>query len=777
MTSKYGVARAPDDARLLHSFRCVGGSRDTVTPCAGSRFEWRLPQALPTGAALPRAQAERLVAALLGNAPAGARPGDSPDGRSRSARGVDADDVMIVAGDGAKGDGNAAVVATVDRLRTALHSAVEYGRAACDDRGEREQEQAGEQERREAQQRQAASPSLQQAPVRFGQTEDALKGGEDALKGEGIETAATEESAASSNGMGPWARLCFNWVTPIVRTGYARELGQSDTFVLPKPLQPATVDAEVHNHYRDGTSLRSALYNMQRRAVAVGVLMNLLAATCRVVQPVSLGYIIEYLDTEVAGSAAPRITLSGALAQCFVLLITSLLAGALQAHYFQLGRSHIGQRAVSACCLLLYEKSLRMSASVRAGGGEANGEASGEAGGEADGKDTGQGQGKGKGGGSGGGEGAHELNLLASDAQNLLEGAFWAVRTAEYAPIIVASVALLFYHLGAAAAAGLFVLVLAVVAQRRIAQYQHRCGRRQMGVTDERVRLTQQALHGIKLVKYEAHESFYGRRIAAARAQELKLLRRVRMCVAFNEFLTGATSLLVALAAFGTCAAIEGATSLTPKRIFVSIATFNLLRQPLTFVPLIVESSLLSALLRECPAVAADAASDSGLAVVGSVSYAAQAPWIRQSTVRENIAFAPGSAVGGGGAVADKEAQAHYRHVLSACGLGADLATFPAGDATVIGEKGVNISGGQRQRVSLARCAMARRQIVLLDDPLSALDSRLAERIFQRCVLELMLGRGRGAGAGAVHASAGAARLVLLVTHDVALLPRVDHVI
>ena len=49
-----------------------------------------------------------------------------------------------------------------------------------------------------------------------------------------------------------------------------------------------------------------------------------------------------------------------------------------------------------------------------------------------------------------------------------------------------------------------------------------------------------------------------------------------------------------------------------------------------------------------------------------------------------------------------------------------------AGDQTEMGERGVNVSGGQKQRISLARAVYSGADIVLLDDPLSALDAKVS---------------------------------------------------
>ncbi len=76
--------------------------------------------------------------------------------------------------------------------------------------------------------------------------------------------------------------------------------------------------------------------------------------------------------------------------------------------------------------------------------------------------------------------------------------------------------------------------------------------------------------------------------------------------------------------------------------------------------------------------------------------------------------------------------QITYDSVLEACALKPDLKMLPAGDMTEIGEKGINLSGGQKQRVSLARAVYADRDIYLLDDPLSAVDSHVGKHIFNK---------------------------------------------
>jgi ATP-binding cassette subfamily C (CFTR/MRP) protein 9 len=66
--------------------------------------------------------------------------------------------------------------------------------------------------------------------------------------------------------------------------------------------------------------------------------------------------------------------------------------------------------------------------------------------------------------------------------------------------------------------------------------------------------------------------------------------------------------------------------------------------------------------------------------------------------------------------------EARYVKTIRACCLNTDFESLDAGDLSEIGEKGINLSGGQKARVSLARAIYADNDIVLIDDPVSALD-------------------------------------------------------
>ena len=103
------------------------------------------------------------------------------------------------------------------------------------------------------------------------------------------------------------------------------------------------------------------------------------------------------------------------------------------------------------------------------------------------------------------------------------------------------------------------------------------------------------------------------------------------------------------------------------------------------------------------------------------VGYCSQTPWLQSMSIRENILFS------------SPYEDVRYKTVLEACALTIDLVEFKDGDLSEIGENGIGLSGGQKARVALARAVYSRAKLLLLDDPLSALDHQTAETIMLKC--------------------------------------------
>jgi ATP-binding cassette subfamily B protein len=107
--------------------------------------------------------------------------------------------------------------------------------------------------------------------------------------------------------------------------------------------------------------------------------------------------------------------------------------------------------------------------------------------------------------------------------------------------------------------------------------------------------------------------------------------------------------------------------------------------------------------------------------VRGAVGVVTQRPVLFSETLLENLLVG--------------QTDASRDRVLAACeiaGVSLFLDDLPHGFETVIGERGVNLSGGQRQRVALARALLTDAPVLVLDDPLSAVDTETELRILER---------------------------------------------
>ena len=156
------------------------------------------------------------------------------------------------------------------------------------------------------------------------------------------------------------------------------------------------------------------------------------------------------------------------------------------------------------------------------------------------------------------------------------------------------------------------------------------------------------------------------------------------------------------------------------------------------------KSSLINAILGELY-------NDGGEVVVQQdmkVSYVAQTPWMLNATIRENIIFN------------DAYDEDKYIRIVQATQLVHDINILDDGDQTMIGEKGINLSGGQKQRIAIARACYATTDLLILDDPLSALDPAVATSVFRDCIQKFIAPE----------------TTVLMVTNQLQHLPKLDRV-
>ena len=119
------------------------------------------------------------------------------------------------------------------------------------------------------------------------------------------------------------------------------------------------------------------------------------------------------------------------------------------------------------------------------------------------------------------------------------------------------------------------------------------------------------------------------------------------------------------------------------------------------------------------------------------VGYCAQTPWLQSMSIRDNILFS------------EPYEEIRYKQVLEASALLPDLVEFKHGDLSNIGENGIGLSGGQKARVALARAVYSKAKVLLLDDPLSALDHQTADFIVHKLLASSLVD----------------GRVIVLVTH------------
>jgi len=412
------------------------------------------------------------------------------------------------------------------------------------------------------------------------------------------------------------------------------------------------------------------------------------------------------------------------------------------------------------------------------------------------------------------------VNLMSVDVQKFMDLLPYANILWSALLQIGLSTFFIYQELGWPAFVGVAILVISLPLNGYLAGLMRKFQLEQMKLKDKRIKLMNEILGGMKVLKLYAWEPSFINQIGVIRNNEIKVMKKAAYFQAFMSFFWTTAPFLVGLGSFTTYLFINGGQELTPQKAFVTLSYLNLMRIPLAMLPMMISFMVQAKVSLDRvnkfmnndeldeSAVShenenGDAVSISGgnfkwgpdeptvlhdinmsvkkgalTAIVGTVGcgksslISAMLGEMHKesgsvSTIGK-VAFVPQQAWIQNSTLKDnilfcvEENEKKYEGVVDSCALRTDLEILPAGDQTEIGEKGINLSGGQKQRVSLARAVYSESDLYLLDDPLSAVDSHVGKHIFENVI-------------GPTGVLKDTTRI--LVTHGITYLPKTDYII
>ncbi|CAE7032848.1 ABCC2 [Symbiodinium sp. KB8] len=563
-----------------------------------------------------------------------------------------------------------------------------------------------------------------------------------------------EESA------GPLRRLWFGWALPFFRQA-SRDISRQDFSLMSLPPFPHAESSEsaaeklaeqlAHEVARldRKPSLQRALFQCWKKVFLLEFLRALLAACCFLLAP--------FLLRQTVNSLREGLWLE-AFGYLSAIAASGMVGGLLQQHGFH-GFSHWGRQMWAALVGNIFTK----MASIDAGAFTSQ---------------FSEGQ---------------VISMIGQDASIFpYMGPFLCIFLVMPCNILMPA-AILLYYLRDAFLVGFASCVLVSVLSSWAASAYKRNVKAKLAVADARLVLVNETLQGARSIKYCAWEGALEAKIKRVRDEEVRLLSWIHLCYALQQGAMAALPVIGITASLLTHVALGRA--LEADIVSMTVAYFD----PLSFGFMLwpncrmqlqtmsagiarVERLLLVPEIATTPAAPEGAkegiclehasfswngerphlqeisltvrprelvmavgpvasgkstlvsgifglvrqvAEAGQVRILGQPAYVPQNPQVLNASVRDNILF---------GLPMNEE---RYEEAIAACCLEQDLDQFVEGDATEIGEKGITISGGQRARIALARVYYADADVVILDDPLSAMDAHIGASVFSRCVLAL----------------------------------------
>lgn len=361
-------------------------------------------------------------------------------------------------------------------------------------------------------------------------------------------------SGAPVDSAGLLSRMTFSWMGPTMAAGYRTPHEQEGLPPLPMQDCSDAVGAAYDSAKEPGQTLWVTLMRAHGRTFAAAALFKLTFDMLQYTGPMLLNGLITFLDQSQSGCAPG----GGGVAGCpppwlgftFVgLIMASSLTQTALLHQYFFRVFRFGQHLRASTILAVYRKALSLALHAR------------------------QAQSVGT-----------ITNLMSTDAKRLQDSTTYGMMLISGPFQIALCLTLLWRTVGIATLGGLGTMLVLMPLNGIIARLSKKLQARLMGIKDERVSLTSEALAGIRLIKYSAWEDSFVKRIGAVRDTELVRLRSYMLLQQVSAVLWTALPLLVMLATFTTYTLVNGGPPSAPDT-FTALSLFSLLRFPLAMMP------------------------------------------------------------------------------------------------------------------------------------------------------------------------------------------------
>ncbi|KAF5294164.1 hypothetical protein FQR65_LT10875 [Abscondita terminalis] len=380
---------------------------------------------------------------------------------------------------------------------------------------------------------------------------------------------------------------------------------------------------------------------------------------------------------------------------------------------------------------------------------------------------------------------------------------------------VILMIYMMYNEIGVASLAGSSLLIIMMPIQVLLGRLTSKYRLKSASKTDQRVKVTQEILTAIRIIKMYTWELFFSKSVHKLRRMEIRSLRILFYIKAIAVSIGQLSSRL----AFYICVMtyIAMGNHITAERAFVVIGCFGSVRAVLTsYMPLGVSqiAEMKASLKRityfltlEEVNVVEDFGSVNDVRIlVNNVSFKKSNDLVLFDKVNFEIRTkgltllmgptgsgkstllkfiledcSPTSGVvrvSGSKSYASQEPwifpatvrqnilfgetfeRNRYNHVIDVCALNKDIESLPFGDKTLLTDYGLNLSKGQKARINLARAVYKNADIYILDDPLSSVDYGVANHIFTECIRTFLKDR-----------------ICIFVTHNTQLISLADDLI